>query len=416
MTIIEAFIKQYNKEFDYYQKLSQIVANKIEDQLFKRGIKAIVSFRAKKPERLHDKLNKRNETKNYKRIQDIYDDIVDLSGVRVSLYFPSERKLLDEIINELFEVNFTKEFPSETHKPKHEKRFSGYWATHYRVKLKDETLTSRYKNDTTEIQVASVLMHAWSEVEHDLVYKPFSGDLSKEELAILDEINGLVLAGEIALERLQSAMAIRTAQSKKIDDKYELTNYIFNRFKDNAKVEYGNTYVINSLLKSNKDIDTKKLNEYLNLISLEDTETISNQLIEIFFSDSKNINSNTFTKYIKNLNLTKSSSESFESFIKCWKVLNKASIQLNKELGLTKNLINPFSGFQNLVEKSIITQAQFKDITELRRIRNDMVHNLTTPNYSGADLNKLINITRIIVNKISDDKTKQELLKDLTEH
>ena len=46
-------------------------------------------------------------------------------------------------------------------------------------------------------------MHAWSEVEHDLVYKPLAGDLSEEELAILDEINGLVLTGEIALERLQ---------------------------------------------------------------------------------------------------------------------------------------------------------------------------------------------------------------------
>ena len=44
-------------------------------------------------------------------------------------------------------------------------------------------------------------MHAWSEVEHDLIYKPLQGTLSKEELAILDELNGLVLAGEIALER-----------------------------------------------------------------------------------------------------------------------------------------------------------------------------------------------------------------------
>ena len=42
-------------------------------------------------------------------------------------------------------------------------------------------------------------MHAWSEVEHDLVYKPLQGTLSDEELAILDELNGLVLAGEIAL-------------------------------------------------------------------------------------------------------------------------------------------------------------------------------------------------------------------------
>ena len=48
-------------------------------------------------------------------------------------------------------------------------------------------------------------MHAWSEVEHDLVYKPLNGTLSEEELAILDELNGLVLAGEIALERLHIA-------------------------------------------------------------------------------------------------------------------------------------------------------------------------------------------------------------------
>ncbi|GAI91931.1 unnamed protein product [marine sediment metagenome] len=65
--IIADFIKQYNKEFDYYQKLSQIVANKIEDQLFKRGIKAIVTFRAKRADRLKDKLLKRNEKKKYKR-------------------------------------------------------------------------------------------------------------------------------------------------------------------------------------------------------------------------------------------------------------------------------------------------------------------------------------------------------------
>ena len=48
-------------------------------------------------------------------------------------------------------------------------------------------------------------MHAWSEVEHDLIYKPMQGTLSEEELAILDELNGLVLTGEIALERLQAA-------------------------------------------------------------------------------------------------------------------------------------------------------------------------------------------------------------------
>src|SRR5450755_3760331 len=41
---------------------------------------------------------------------------------------------------------------------------------------------------------------------HFQAYKPARGKLSEDEYAILDEINGLVLAGEIALERLQRAM------------------------------------------------------------------------------------------------------------------------------------------------------------------------------------------------------------------
>lgn len=190
MKVIDDFIKQYNKEFDFYQKLSQIAAGKIEDQLFKRGIKAIVTYRAKRIDRLKDKLLQRNKEKKYQSIDGIFTDIIDLAGIRISLYFPSERDIIDEIVTEIFQVEKKKVFPTEAHTPKHTKRFSGYWATHYRVKLKAETLTKRYTDTLAEIQVASVLMHAWSEVEHDLVYKPFSGDLSKEELAILDEING----------------------------------------------------------------------------------------------------------------------------------------------------------------------------------------------------------------------------------
>lgn len=412
MTIIDEFIRQYNKEFDYYQKLSQIVANKVEDQLFKRGVKAIVSFRAKKPERLQDKLNKRNETKKYKKIQDIYDDVVDLSGVRVSLYFPSERDLLDEIINEVFEVNYKKIFPNEAHKPKYEKRFSGYWATHYKVKLNDELPTKRYKDDTTEIQVASVLMHAWSEVEHDLVYKPFSGELSKEELAILDEINGLVISGEIALERLQSAMALRTSQSEKINDKYELTNYIINRFKNNDKVKYGNTYFINNLLNSNKDIDTHTLNEYLKLISLDNDESISNQLFDIFISDKNNVNDKNIEKYIKSLDLSSSNSSNFENFIKCWKILNEAATLINEELGLINNL-SPLKGFKYLLDSNIVTKEQYKEISRLKHMRNEMVHNLNVPNYLNSDFKRLFDITNELVNKIINKQNKQRLLQEL---
>uniref|UniRef100_A0A914YW84 RelA/SpoT domain-containing protein n=1 Tax=Panagrolaimus superbus TaxID=310955 RepID=A0A914YW84_9BILA len=92
--------------------------------------------------------------------------------------------------------------------------------------MSDSTLNEsqkRYSEAKVEIQVASVLMHAWSEVEHDLVYKPLQGALSEEEYAILDELNGLVLSGEIALERLQRAGELRAStRGREFTNHYDL--------------------------------------------------------------------------------------------------------------------------------------------------------------------------------------------------
>ena len=96
----------------------------------------------------------------------------------------------------------------------------------------------RYCRARIEIQVASVLMHAWSEVEHDLIYKPLQGTLSKEELAILDELNGLVLAGEIALERLQAAGNERIRSKNAVfNNQYELASYLYNYLSSNFRPE-----------------------------------------------------------------------------------------------------------------------------------------------------------------------------------
>ena len=415
MNLIESFINQYNKEYDYYQKLAQITSNKIEDQLFKRGIKAIVSFRAKKPERLYDKLISRNQKKKYQSISSIYDDIVDLAGIRVSLYFPSERELLDEIINEIFDVKLKKDFPDNTHIPKHTKRFSGYWATHYRVQLKQNNLTKRYQNTLAEIQVASVLMHAWSEVEHDLVYKPYAGDLSREELAILDEINGLVLAGEIALERLQSAMASRTEKSPKIDDKYELTNYIINRFKNKENVKFGNTFLINNFLKTNKNIDTKILNEYLNLINLEDKESVSNQLLDIYMNDNNLIDKNIIKKYLENLNLPHDNSSIFEKFIKCWSILDETSSTLTNNKSNKDSIRYKYLGnkFELLFNNNIISEQQHEEIMRLRTLRNELVHNLKVPNILNSDYEKIKSITMELISKIDNLNLRKKLEKEI---
>ena len=99
--------------------------------------------------------------------------------------------------------------------------------------MRDVTLSDaqkRYAEARVEVQVASVVMHAWAEVEHDLVYKPLQGALSDDEYAILDELNGLVMAGEIALERLQRAGEARVAAAgRQFSNHFDLAAHLLRR-------------------------------------------------------------------------------------------------------------------------------------------------------------------------------------------
>lgn len=201
---IEEFLKRYAKEYDFFDQASRLAAQKLGGSLRASGIRSIVTSRAKAIASLEARVRERNEYKNYSTADAIFDDVIDLAGVRVALYFPDELPSADNVIRSLFklELDPPKGFPNPKAKPRYTKRFSGYRATHYRAYLNAEILTDeekRYAKQRIEIQVASVLMHSWAEVEHDLVYKPMQGRLSEEEYDTLDELNGLILAGEIAL-------------------------------------------------------------------------------------------------------------------------------------------------------------------------------------------------------------------------
>jgi len=233
MALIEEFIARYRKEYDFYDQTARLAAQTLELALQSAGIRSIVTYRAKALVRLEAKCRQRAPLKNYASVDDIYRDIVDLAGVRVALYFPGERDQVDRFIKQLFVVTTApKEFPDGA-TPAYTKRFSGYSAIHYRVQLREAALSEahkRYAEARIEIQVASVLMHAWAEVEHDLVYKPSEGTLSEDEYGILDELNGVVMAGEISLERLQKAGEARVAAGgRKFTNHYDLAAHILSR-------------------------------------------------------------------------------------------------------------------------------------------------------------------------------------------
>jgi len=231
--LIEDFIARYTKEYDFYNQAARLASQMLEADLRASGVRSIVTYRAKDVSRLEEKCRGRRDDKKYQSVDDIYEDIVDLAGVRVALYFPGEQEQVEKAILRLFSQLEKKRVFPDPQKERPNKRFSGYSAAHYRVQLKEQEMSDldkRYAKARIEIQVASVLMHAWSEVEHDLDYKQLGGDLSEQEHSILDQLNGLVMAGEISLKMLQEAGENRVAsEERKFLNHYELAAHLLSR-------------------------------------------------------------------------------------------------------------------------------------------------------------------------------------------
>lgn len=404
MIIIEDFIEHYKKEYDFYEMTSKLVAQQLETRLQESGIRAIVTYRAKSPERLSQKLYQRNEKRDtkYGCIEDIYSDICDLSGVRVALYFPSDRDKVENIIKEIFTlISEPKVFPSENKTPNYSKRFSGYWARHYRISLKETALPDsqkRYTQSKTEIQVASVLMHAWSEVEHDLVYKPLNGSLSDEELAILDELNGLVLAGEIALERLQASGNARIAKDKSFNNQYELASFLYNKYEDKLQqgneLQLGNAELLFKLIYKCDLNSPSKLSPYLkSLFFSGDLRSLSEQIADNIILGNEEryeIYASLKSSVLEpDKDLQSSIGYFMEQWIRLEQIISKITSDINPNARI---LFSP----NNL--KHFLTGEELHYVLRLRRERNLIVHGIELP--SIYEINSMANSVNELCNHL----------------
>jgi ppGpp synthetase/RelA/SpoT-type nucleotidyltranferase len=239
--LTEQFVQQYEERRCHYTLRATRAEQTCREILANHHIPAIVSSRAKCPIRLRQKLKKRDTELHYSTEADIYSNIFDLSGVRIAVYLPSHVQKVSRLLQQAFIPQLVKVYspspklvvaqhliPEIQHRAavvskepfalpgvriQHIARPTGYCATHLHVLLKPEALGG--ERDSTgagaqvEIQLTSLLMHTWSEVEHDLVYKEIGGKSSEVEAEILNEINECAAAGERLLRRLEEAVAVR---------------------------------------------------------------------------------------------------------------------------------------------------------------------------------------------------------------
>lgn len=100
------------------------------------------------------------------------NDITDISGIRVITYFSDDVDKIAKVIQDEFEVD---EVNSVDKREILDPDRFGYLSLHYVIKLNDKRISlpeyKRFKDLKIEIQIRSILQHAWAEIEHDLGYK-----------------------------------------------------------------------------------------------------------------------------------------------------------------------------------------------------------------------------------------------------
>ena len=172
--------------------------------------------------------------------QEVFDAVHDLLGARIALYFPNEVKNVKRILveagytvlkpiikggmqdlkrfrifvnkrNAMISAGSVISEDERLQEGKFEKAFSGYGASHlivnlpHRLRQRIGLPITEWHGLNAEIQIGTVVMHAWSEVEHDVIYKSLSGMTMTDEIQrILDLINGIALTGEVALQQLEA--------------------------------------------------------------------------------------------------------------------------------------------------------------------------------------------------------------------
>ena len=168
-------LNQYAEEQrDRYEELAKLVAGMLEASIRENRPLRLqqVQSRAKNPVSLKGKLEKAELLDS----NAIEDEIKDLAGCRLIFYTNSDVAafLSSGILQEHFKVDwertkFHHPVPMASEKPRL------FISNNFVVELKDELAQrpelERFKGIRCEVQVQTILNHAWSEMEHDILYK-----------------------------------------------------------------------------------------------------------------------------------------------------------------------------------------------------------------------------------------------------
>ena len=166
-------VEGYRRIRGRYEAFAQAVREILVQALRAADIRvSSVEARAKDPESFGAKAELPSDSDHRApKYRHPLDEITDLAGVRIITFFPRAVASIGNCIREEFEVI---EHTDHSRKLYQDERF-GYQSEHYLVKINSKRTElpeyEPHRGLVAEVQVRTILQHAWAEIEHDIQYK-----------------------------------------------------------------------------------------------------------------------------------------------------------------------------------------------------------------------------------------------------
>lgn len=204
----ETILQEYQEHLPWFLETETKIAKSIHDYLVEAGIRvAAVESRVKEESSLVGKLELKGA--KYKSLA----DITDILGLRVITFYPDDVDKVASAVERLYEVDWDN---SVDKRKLHDIDSFGYLSLHYVCQIPE----TPYR---MEIQMRTLLQHAWANMYHDTGYK--SGvEVPKEYIRNMNRLAGMLeLADEqfsqIRLELTDYRRRMQTlVASGKLDD------------------------------------------------------------------------------------------------------------------------------------------------------------------------------------------------------
>lgn len=284
-TVKEKYEESFQAKKPSYEKLALNIKLNLEALLKENSIDFMeVNYRIKESDSFCEKICRKEKEKNI-TIDNPFEEVQDICGIRIICYYVIDLKKIDRIIRKNFQI-----IDSEYKNEKLKENEFGYLSNHYIVKLKEEWLKlpilKGLENWMAEIQVRTILMHAWADISHKLNYKQANTDkILARKLNQLSALFEIADSHFITLKNASQKKYSEEIKEAKIPEEYsiDLMRAIFKDYIKIENIERISDEMTEDLIKNLKRLDVLPSELVENFIFINEKEKEMENIIKEFY-------------------------------------------------------------------------------------------------------------------------------------